>query len=97
MINIYDFFKKNNIEFSTEQKGLNWVRNLKPGSLFRIGNSYFADEAELEKLLQDYAMKQIATRKRLREKRSQQAKKNFNTSKKVFSFQKQLDENPKGN
>lgn len=90
MINIFKFLEKNNIKFQTEKKAINWIKKLKPSSLFRIGNSYFADEQELFELLQGYADKQIKQRKRLKNIRSKQARKNFEKSK--LSFVKRLEQ-----
>ena len=77
MITIQKFLKERDISFSTEKKALNWVRKLKPESLVRVGNSYFIDPKEMEKLLTEYVAKQILIRRRLKKQRSAQAKKNF--------------------
>lgn len=73
-------FSKNKIKFSNEKKSLNWIRKLKPKTLFRIGDSYFADKKELDELLAKYSTQQIETQRRLRKQRAQQARKNFGIS-----------------
>ena len=78
MINIDEFFNKNEIKFETRKKGVQWIKNLKPESLCRVGKSYFAEEDELKELLESYLIKQIKTRKRLKPQRSYKAKNNFN-------------------
>lgn len=73
MINLETFLQHHQIKFPSEKKKLSWIKRLQPKSLVRIGSSYFMDEKELETLLENYFVYQIA----LRKKRAAQAKKNF--------------------
>lgn len=59
IINIKQFMKDKGIEFQTSKQELNWIRKLKPDTLIRIGNSYFAEEPELNRLFQIYLDNQI--------------------------------------
>ena len=73
MKNLEIFLREQQIEFSSEQKKLSWVKRLRPKTLVRVGSSYFIDEKGLNGLLKDYFVRQIA----LRKKRAAQARKNF--------------------
>ena len=77
MLNIFKFLDNKQIHFANQKKALNWIRNLKPQTLVRIGESYFADEKELDQLLESYIAKQIALRKKMKTKRADIARKNF--------------------
>ena len=90
MINIYDFLKTKKIVFADDKKALNWVRRLKAETLVRIGDSYFADEVELDRLLESYINQQIKQRKSLKARRATQARKNFNNKSDKLEFEKHL-------
>lgn len=81
MKNLEIFLKERQIEFVSEQKKLSWIKRLRPKTLVRVGSSYFIDEKELNGLLQDYFVRQVA----LRKKRAAQARKNFSKVKNKIS------------
>ena len=53
MKNINQFLEEKKIKFTSDKQALRWVRKLKAKSLVRIGMSYFVDEKELSKLLEE--------------------------------------------
>lgn len=77
LINISEFFKKQNISFKSEKQALNWVRKLQPNTLGRVGTSYFIEDSELETLFQNYVMRQRNIKRKLKPQRQKQAKSNF--------------------
>ena len=53
MKDINQFLEEKKIKFTSDKQALRWVRKLKAKSLVRIGMSYFVDEKELSKLLEE--------------------------------------------
>lgn len=84
MKNLNTFLEEKKIKFSSEKQALRWVRKLKAKSLVKVGLSYFIDEKELSKLLED----DLNNKKQLRSKRIESGKKraerNFISKKSVL-------------
>ena len=72
-------------KFQTPEQEINWIRKLRPDTLIRIGDTYFADQSELNQLFKIYVTNEISKQKRLRKIRSQQAKERF-SKKSLFFF-----------
>lgn len=81
MKNLEIFLKEQQIEFPSKQKKLSWIKRLRPKTLVRVGSSYFIDDKELNGLLKEYFVRQVA----LRKKRAAQARKNFSKRKDKIS------------
>lgn len=57
------FLREKQITFKSEKSKMNWVRKLKPETLVKIGVTYFIQEQEMEKLIQEHLEQQIKIRK----------------------------------
>lgn len=77
MINLKLFLKTYDIKFTSEKKSVSWLKSLNPKQIVRVGNSYFVDPEEMEKLFQNHLIRKLE----IRQKRSDKAKENFKTGK----------------
>ena len=69
MMNLETFLKEKQLIFDSDKQGISWVkRNLKPDSLLKVGPNYLVDEAEIEKLFQNYIEKKKRKERMKKEK-----------------------------
>jgi hypothetical protein len=82
MISIDEFVSRKKLKFKSEKSKIAWFQKLKAESLVKLGVTYFINENEAEKLLNEDLLRKIKVKK----KRIDQARINFklNNKRKVL-------------
>ena len=78
MISIDEFLLQKKLKFKSEKSKIAWFKKLKAESLVKLGDTYFINKNEAERLLNEHLIHKI----KIRKQRSIQALINFHSDKK---------------